>query len=133
MPSISTITVNDRQATPVAHTFLPVDVQQPGGVGVLEESSGVLVGANRITLSCRKSNGKLRGRQTMSAPIVQNETINGVTRPVVIRVGYIDLNATFSLDSTLAERNNLLGMFANSLAASVGMTYDTLVKGEAVY
>lgn len=130
MPQIATTILADREATPVNHSFVPADIAQPGSVGVLLESTGVLSNANKLTVSSRKTTGgKLKGKVTIQMPIV--EVVAGVS--TVTRTGYCTFETTFDLSSTLQERKNLVGLMASALAESKVVINDTIVKGEAVF
>lgn len=132
MPQLQPLVLKDR-ATPTAvdHTFSPSDIS--AGVGAVVESTGVPVGNSRYTISLRQSNGRYRATIQLSVPVVQNETINGVTTPKVVRTAYADVTFTFDRTSTEAERNNLVGMLADSLAANKVLVHDTVVKLQGVY
>lgn len=132
MPQLQPLVLKDR-ATPTAvdHTFSPNNISE--GVGAVVESTGVPVGNSRYTISLRQSNGRYRATIQLSVPIVQNETINGVTTPKVVRTAYADVTFTFDRTSTEAERNNLVGMLADSLAANKVLVHDTVVKLQGVY
>lgn len=132
MPQLQPLVLKDR-ATPTAvdHTFSPNNIS--AGVGAVVESTGVPVGNSRYTISLRQSNGRYRATIQLSVPIVQNETINGVTTPKVVRTAYADVTFTFDRTSTEAERNNLVGMLADSLAANKVLVHDTVVKLQGVY
>lgn len=132
MPQLQPLVLKDRQATPVSHTFTPRNIA--GGVGEVVESSGVPVGENRVTISLRKTQGgRYKGTLKMSFPIVQNQTVNGVTTPVVVRTGYLALETDFDSTSSEAERNNAIGQLADSLGVSQVLVNDTLVKLQGVY
>lgn len=134
MPQISNVVLKDRKTTPVSHTFVPSDIAQPGSVGILVESTGVLLDSNRLTVSMRKTPaGKYKGRMTLSMPVVQNETVNGITRPTVVRTAYATIDVSYDGGSTLAERNDLIGMLADALDPSKVVINDTLVKAESIY
>lgn len=135
MPQLQSIVLTDRATTPVNHTFTPRDLVQPGSVGVVAEatSNGVPLAEPRMTISMAKRNGKLRGRLVLTIPVVQDETINGISRPVVVRSAIADLSVTYADSSTEAERNNLIGMLSSALATGKTLVNDALVKGDAVY
>lgn len=132
MPQLQPLVLKDR-ATPTAvdHTFSPRDIN--AGVGAVVESTGVPVGDSRYTISLRQSNGRYRATIQLNVPVVVNETINGVSTPKVVRTAYADVTFTFDRTSTEAERNNLVGMLADSLAANKVLVNDTVVKLQGVY
>lgn len=133
MPQLQNLVLKDRAApTPVDHTFTPRDVTN--NVGSVVESSGTPIGDNRVTVSLtRTSTSRYKGQVRLSFPVVQNQIINGVTSPVVVRTAYADLTFTFDPTSTEAERANCVGMAADALAAAKTLVNDTLVKLQGVY
>lgn len=131
MPQLANLVLTDRAATPVAHTFVPKDMS--GGVATVVESTGVPVGDKRYSISTRRANGRTKARIVFAVPVVQTETINGISKPKVVREAIVDATFTFSSESTEFERNEIVGMFADSLAASKTLVNDTLVKGQGIY
>lgn len=132
MPQLQSLVLTDRASTPVDHTFTPRDVR--GEVGTVIESTGVPIGNSRFSVSLRKtSTGKYKAALQLAVPVVQTETINGVSKPVVVRSGFAAAEFTFDETSTLQERKDVVGMFASSLGSSKVLV-DSLVVGlEGVY
>jgi hypothetical protein len=132
MPQLTSFTVEDRESTPVDHVFTPRDIV--GGVGTVSESSGIPIGDREVTISLRKT-PQNRYRATLKGrfPIVQTQTLNGVSTPVVVRVANIDCTFSFDATSTEQERKNVVGMFQNMLDPSVVLINDTVVKLQGVY
>lgn len=133
MPAMQSFSVNDRETTPVSHTFTPTDGGVSTGVAVLEEAAAVPKGNRQVSLSRRKSTTASKARMLFKNPVLVTETINGVNRYVVDRSSYVDVTFTFPADSTQQERANTIGMFANMLAPGVTLVNDFLVKGEGVW
>ncbi|UJQ85345.1 MAG: putative coat protein [Fenycovirus faecenecus] len=133
MPQLQNLVLTDRATTPVSHTFTPQGINAQTGVATVTESNGILVGENRVTISTRRVNGKVKTRMVFTAPIVQTETVSGVSRPVVVREGIVEVNATFSLESSEQERNNLIGMVMSALGTDKALVHDTIVKAQNVY
>lgn len=131
MPQLQAISLNDRETTPVAHAFTPKDIKD--GVGAVVRSSGVPVGEESLTVSMRRASTRYRGKVTLAVPVVQTETISGISKPVVVRTAYAEINFTFDSASTTQERNNIVGMLADALAPSKILINDTIVKLEGVY
>lgn len=133
MPAFTTITVNDREDTPVAHTFDPRN--EANGVYFLKESDGTPIGDNVISVSTRQSGNKYKSRVRLTMPVVVDETINGVVVPKVIRTAYADLNFTFADTSTSQERKNVLGIISNLLrgTANVSLMDGILVDLNGAY
>lgn len=121
MPAIQTIALTDRAGTPVVHTFVPESVQ--GGVGSTVETGASAVGNRRFTISGRRDGSrKWRSKMTLSVPIVQTETVNGVARDIIVRTGYVTVEFSFEEASLLQERKDLIGMLASALGATGAAT-----------
>lgn len=132
MPALQSLVLKDREATPVNHTFNPKDMA--GNVGTVAESTGVKIGDNLYSVSVRKTAaGKYKCQLKMVIPVVVNETINGVTVPAVSRTSYVNAEFTFDPTSTTAERNNVVGMFADSLTPSKTLVNDAVVGLQGVW
>lgn len=135
MPQLQNLVLTDRAATPVAHTFTPRDIES--GVATVQETNGVPLGAPTYSISLRKTQpgnaGKMKATVKFAFPIIVNETVNGVVVPKVARTSYVDATFTFEQTSSEAERNNVVGMFADSLKTSQVLVNDTLVKLQNVY
>lgn len=132
MPQLQNLVLTDRAATPVAHTYTPLEITN--GVGVVVESSGVPVGNNRFSISLRKtSTGKYKVQMNLTLPIVQNETINGVVTPKVVRTGYAECTFTIDQTSTLQERKDLVGLLYSSLDPAKVLVNDTVTNLQGIY
>lgn len=131
MAQAASITVNDRETTPVAHIFAPRAIQ-PGQATFVEPNS-VPVGERTLTIRNRKSGSRYYQRITLAVPTLVMETINGVQVPNVPRVAFIDCNFRFDDTSTLQERKNVVGMFANALAAGQTVVDSTLTGLEGIW
>lgn len=99
MPLLQTTVLADRETTPVNHTFVPRDVKD--GRGVVVNSTGVPIGDERLTVAMKEATSRYNGEVKLVLPVVQNETINGVVRPTVVRTAYVTMNFSFDKSSTL--------------------------------
>lgn len=133
MPQLQNLVLTDRTpVTPVDHTFIPREIAN--GVGTVVESTGVPVGNSSVSVSLRKTpSGKFKGTLRIAVPVVQTETISGVSRPVVVRTAYAAVEFTFDETSTEQERTDLVGMLASSLGTSKTLVNDAIVKLQGVY
>lgn len=132
MPQLQNLVLTDRAATPVNHTFTPLDIQN--GLGSVVESSGVPIGNNRVQIALNKtSTGRYKGVLKFQFPIVQTQTIDGVSTPVVVRTSYADLTFTFDPTSTTQERKDAVGMVMSALDASKVLVNDTLISLQGIY
>ena len=132
MPALTSLVLKDRATTPVDHTFSPSELKD--GVGTVVESSGQKIGDSKYSVSSRKTaGGRYAAKVKLEVPVVENQTVNGVTRPVVTRVAYATAEFSFAADSTTAERNNLVGMLADSFAKTKTLVDKTIVDLEGVW
>lgn len=132
MSARTNLVINDRAATPVAHTYTP-DGDDANGVHVYSEKTTVPAGNPRFTASIRSSNGKFRPTVKITVPITQTQTINGVASPVIVRTAYGEVNFTFDALSSEQERADCVGLLVNSLAASQTQINDMIVKLSDIY
>lgn len=132
MPQLQNLVLTDRAGTPVNHTFVPRDIV--GNVGTVVESTGVPVGDKRVSASLRNTgNGNYVGTIRYVFPIVNDQTINGVTTPVVVRTTYADVEFKFSASSTEQERKDAVGQVESSLGTAKTLINDMLVKLQGIY
>lgn len=131
MPQLQNLVLTDRKATPVAHTFTPFDIKN--GVGTVVEQTGVPVGNNRFTSSLRRTGNRYKAQLQLVMPVTQNETINGIVTPKVVRTAYADVSFTFDATSSDQERKDLVGMLQSSLDATKVLVNDTIVNLQGVY
>lgn len=133
MPQLTNLVLTDRKATPVAHTFTPRHIE--GGVGLVVESTGTPVGDQRVTVSLGKptAQGRFKPHLKLTFPVIQTQTVNGVSTPVVVRTAYADLVFSFEGTSTEQERNDMVGMLQSALDVSKTLVHDTVVKLQGIY
>jgi len=124
MPAIAAVVINDGQATPVAHTFAPVNIV--GDVAKLaDRSGGIALGYPVITQSIRAPGNGLRTykvTQRVLYPILEvtsPSTATGI-QPAPTLAYNLMCNIDWVLPerSTLAERKNLKAFVKNLLAHS---------------
>lgn len=132
MTARASVVINDRAATPVAHTFSP-DGDDKNGVHLFSEKTGVPVSNPKLTAYLKPNSGKLKPTLRLTIPVVQTQTINGISTPVVVRTAYVELAATFDAASTQQERKDAIGLMANAMAASQTMLNPFLVDGEDIW
>lgn len=130
MPAFNSFTVNDRAASPVAHTFAP-RTKEPEPTYC--EAGSMPAGERKFTLRSRKSGTKYRITLRLSNPTVVTEVINAVSVPKVARVQYAETVFTFTEDSLLQERKDTVGMHMNAMAASNTQIDAVLTALEAIW
>lgn len=133
MPQLQSVILTDRTpTTPANLTFVPRDIDS-NGVGTVVNTSGTPIGEKRLTVSVKKRTNRYNAQVRLILPVVVTETINGVSRPVVARTAYVNVDVTFDERSTEQERNDAIGLMASALASNKVLVNDALVKLEGVY
>lgn len=116
MPAITALTINDGQASPVAHVFDPVTTT--GKVAKWVNRAGAFIGAyETLVFEVREPTTKgaaYRVIGSLTRPITA--LVNGVT--IVVRTNKTNFDINFSQESTLAERKDDAAMIANLMANS---------------
>jgi len=138
MPQVSTITVNDRETTPVAHALAPVKRDSNGAWTFVEPSSDGSYAKATMVLrvvpaAANQPLSRNRVELRLIYPTMVEETINGVVRQTPVRESAVDVGFRFDKASTTQERKNLVGMIANSLAASQTMIDAVLADKADLY
>lgn len=132
MPQLTNLVLTDRKATPVAHTLIPVNIDK-NGVAYVAESTGTPVADISLSISTRRVNDKIKSRLVLTVPVVQTETINGISKPKVVRSSVAAVDFTFSRESSEAERNDVVGMFADAFGTAKALVNDAIVKAQGIY
>lgn len=79
MGAIASLSLNDGQATPVAHTFNPAGNLNPGGAIFEERTAGVAIGYLRVSTTLKPPSGSskvYRANAKVELPVLQ--TVDGV-------------------------------------------------------
>lgn len=132
MPQLTNLVLTDRKATPVAHTLVPINLDK-NGVAYVAETTGVPVADIGMSISTRRVNDRIKSRLVITVPVVQTETINGISKPKVVRSSVTAVDFTFSRESSEAERNDVVGMLASALETSKVLVNDAIVKAQGIY
>lgn len=114
MPAIATLTINDGQGTPVAHTFSP---QSTTGskASWADRSPTIPAGYRTISHELAEPNGnRTVTKITLGYMVPVVATVDGSDTVVRYNSGQVILNV--NPQSTLQERKDLLAYVANSLA-----------------
>lgn len=108
MPQMAPLVLTDRASPPVDHTFNPRGKE--GGVATYAESTGVPLGDRRVTVRDPVfTNGRAKVTIKMAFPVLQANTVGGVTAYSILRTNYVDLVCNFDQSSTLQERDDMVG------------------------
>jgi len=91
MPAVANIVLNDAQATPVAHTFIPLGPDKNGAWWFEDQSNSNAIGYNRISLQLVRSANPTQGSSS-------SERVNrikiGIHIPVLETLGTADNGIT---------------------------------------
>lgn len=132
MAARGNLVLKDRASPVVNHTYSP-DGDDVNNVHVYSEKTGVPAGNPQFTISLRKSAGRYRPTAKLKLPVVQTQTINGVSSPVVVRTAYVEVNFTFEETSTQQERMDAVGLIVESLQTAQTQINDLIVNLSDVY
>lgn len=124
MTAYTNIVINDRESTPVAHTFVPNGKNPP----TFKEAGETVIGRNTLTVTSEETQTKRKVKINIVMPVVQTETVNGIDDPKIVRWNTAVLNFTFDVDSPLQERKNLVGLAYGALAADQTELDDVLTQ-----
>jgi len=138
MTAIAALTLADGQATPVNHTFNPVDIV--AGVSKwADRSGGIALGYPVVTFSMRqptKASRNYRVTAKVVTPILEQTSASTATgiQPAPTKAYDLIFTSEFVLPerSTLAQRNDILAFAKNFLANASVMTA-AIQNFESVY
>lgn len=123
MPALATVTINDGQATPVAHNFTPVGTDAAGVTRVADKSGGIAVGFPVISQSMRaptKDSRNYKLTVKVAVPTLEVTAPQSGSGFVPAPTKAYDVSANIEIimpeRSTLAERKNALAYVKNYLA-----------------
>jgi hypothetical protein len=135
MSAIAAITINDGQATPVAHTFNPIQTD-PASYRENGSASTPVIGQPAIDINIKQASGSdavNRAKVSLRFPVL--ETVSGESYAGYVaapKVAYfLQANVEFLLPnrSTLAQRKDLRVLLMNALAnAQIVSVVDSLEK-----
>lgn len=114
MPTFASLTVNDGQGTPVAHTFAPL--QKEGGVATFVDRSPLIApgwkSIKHEVVSAQQAGASNRVKVAFSDPVVG--TVDG--QLTVVRKSTANVNLNFAQDATDQERKDMIAYVINYLS-----------------
>lgn len=137
MTTLAAITLADGQATPVNHTFSPVNIDAAGVAKLVDRSGGISIGFPAITLSVKSPSKGSRNYRVMAKVVVPTlevtspSTGSGI-QPAPTKAYDILGTIEFVLPerSTLLERQNayayLKNFLANANVSAAVQTFETI-------
>lgn len=134
MPTYTALTINDGQATPVAHTFSPAGLDQSSNLALYaDRSTGTAIGFPTVSLRLTAPKGPSTGTKSdaervyrvsaiVRVPMLETLGTNdaGLTPPPTVAflaVGKVEF--TLPERSSLAHRKDILAYVKNLLGQSV--------------
>lgn len=130
MSTRTPLILKDRASTPVSHTFAP-DGEDPNGVHLFSEKTGVPASDPRFTAFLKRSPGKYK--PTLRLAIPATEVLIPGQSASIVRTAYAEVSFTFDGMSTLQERKDCVGMTADALLAAQVMINDMIVNLNDIY
>jgi hypothetical protein len=130
MAQLAAITLNDGEATPVAHTFNPVGIKDGGVAFWADRSGGIALGYPVVSMSLREPKGKGPRNFRLTAKVVlpvleqtSASTASGI-QPGPTKAFDLIANVDMVLPerSTLAQRKDLAAFMKNFLANATFVT-----------
>lgn len=123
MTAFASIALADGQATPVVHTFAPINIDAAGVAKLVDRSSGISIGFPALTISVRApSKGSLNHRVVCKLVVPTLEatspsTASGI-QPAPTKAYECIATVEFVLPnrSTTLERRNLLKYMTNLIS-----------------
>jgi len=122
MTAIAALTLADGQATPVNHTFAPVNIDASGIAKWADRSGGIAIGFPTVTYSMRSPNKTSRNYRLTAkvvVPVLEQTSASTSTgiQPAPTKAYDLLCNVDFVLPerSTLGQRNDLLAYVKNLL------------------
>lgn len=133
MAQRTNLVIKDQAATPADHTFTP-DGDDANGVHLFSEKTGVPAGNLRFSASIKTGSGKYKPTLRFTLPVVQTQTINGISAPTIVRSAYAEVSFTFDSLSTLQERKDAVAYVRNVLAVTgQAQIYELLTDLSDIY
>lgn len=144
MPSLAPLVINDGLATPVAHTFGPLRIDEKQVATFLDRASGVGIGFSKLTFSLRSPNGNIVAgavsdamkrvyKAVLTIDVPKLESTSAATgtgippAPTVAMVHAVRMEFLLPERGAIGDRNDLIAYCQNALSnASIKAALTTL-------
>jgi len=133
MGALTSVVLTDRAATPVNHTFTPRGHEDKDGGRFVKAGASPIGDYILTVVPTTSSAGRKKVNYKLSIPVLQQQTVNGITSYVVVRTARANVSFDFAADSTSQERKDLCGMISSGLASTQTFLMGTVVDGEAIW
>lgn len=139
MTAIAALTLNDGAATPIAHAFNPVNIDQDGVARWADRSGGVALGFPSLSFSSRSPTKGARSykiQMKVTLPVLEQTSASTATgiQPAPTLAYNLLANVEMVLPerSTLQQRKDLLAYLRNYLANAT-VTTAAVENFESIY
>lgn len=126
MTAIAAVTLADGQATPVNHTFAPVNIDATGVAKYADRSTGISVGFPTVSFSIKqptKASPSYKVTAKVTLPVLEQtspSTATGIQPAPTLAYNLLaSVDMVLPERSTLAQRKDLLAYFRNYMAHAV--------------
>jgi hypothetical protein len=133
MAARTSFAVNDRESTPVSHTFSPHGDGKDNTSVRFIEPGPTSIANTTYNVGWRETLTRNKVSIVLSVPKVVTETINGVDSTKVQHRNWVKIECDFDRNATLQERKNAVGMLVNSLAPGVAVIDSTVTGLESIW
>lgn len=133
MPALASIGLVDRQATPVTHTFEPVNIKGDVATYRCYDDEGVPLGDKILSVSARETENRINGTLKLSVPVLTSVTGDSGTSYTVARVARVTVTTSFDKESTEQERNDAVGFIYRALQHNEDQVHEVFVENKRAY
>lgn len=112
MAQLTSIVLNDGTADV---TFLPHEITSQN-VARLRTNAETVIGAEELSVQARDAVNNRRVTVKVTLPVVQNEVINGITTPKVVRQQIATVELSLPKTSIKGDRTRARNLIANALS-----------------
>lgn len=130
MPNRAPVVLQD--ASDANHTFNPAGLTDTG-TDLFLSSTGTPIADKRLTVSIKDTAKRKSAQVKLTLPVVQTETVNGISSPVVVRSAYVTLDVSFDRRSTDAERADAVAFISSATLDTQTLLQSVLVDLERLF
>ena len=112
MAQLTSIVLNDGTANV---TFLPHEITSQN-VARLRTTAETVIGAEELSVQARDAVSNRRVTLKVTLPVVQNEVINGITTPKVVRQQIATVELSLPKTSVKGDRKRARNLIASALS-----------------
>lgn len=126
MPQLVNVTLNNGTEDIV---YTPQQIV--GNVASLIDPATTILGAGQLSNSVRRTAQRRKTTVKLQVPVLGSETVNGITREVILRKAYATVEFDFAIESATADRTEFRKMLISALNDPSFVA--TIDKNESLY